>query len=64
MHTEARLLASELLSKLGVFWDQISAEVEYFCVHLVTNTYGEALSSGGRAECCTVVLKMMRVAWR
>ena len=51
MHTYARLLYSELLSKCGAFWDQMSDEVEAFYFHLVTTTYGEVVSSAGRSEC-------------
>ena len=50
MHMEAKLLASELLSKCGFFWDKMAAEVEDFHLHLVTTTYGEELYSAGRAE--------------
>ena len=64
INTEARLLASEMLSKCGVFWAQMTAEVESFNLNLVTTIYREFLSSAGRAECWTVVLKMMRVIWR
>ena len=52
------------MSKCGVFWDKRTTEVEAFHIHLVTTTYGEALSSAGRAECWTVVLTVMRVIWR
>ena len=60
MHTEARLLASNILSKFGIFWDQIATEVEAFRLGLVTNTYGEAVLSSWIAYCWTVVLTTMR----
>ena len=44
MHTEARLLDRELLSKYGVFWAQMDIGVEAFHINLVTTTYGEAVS--------------------
>ena len=64
MHTEERLLAIKLLSKCGVFWDQMEAEVEAFHLNLVTTTYREVVSSAGGEECWTVALKAMRVIWR
>ena len=64
MHTEARLLASELFSKCGFFWDQMEADVEAFHLHLVATTYEEAVSSAGEAECWTVVLTVTRIIWR
>ena len=64
IHTEAILLASELLSKCGVLWDQMAPEVEAFYLHIFTTIYGEVLSSEGREECWTVVFKMMGVIWR
>ena len=64
MHIEARLLASELLSKCGVFWDQMEAGVKAFHLHLFTTTYGVVVYSSGRAECWTVVLTIMKVIWR
>ena len=42
----------------------MAAEVEYFHPHLVTTTYGEIAYPAGKAECCTVVLTMIRVIWR
>ena len=57
-------MSSELSSKCGFFWAQMAAKVEYFYLHLVTTTYGEAVSSAGRAECWTVVLTMVRFIWR
>ena len=48
MHTEARLLASELLSRCEFFWAHIATELEAFHLYLVTITYGEVLSSEGR----------------
>ena len=38
-HMEARLLASELLGKCGVFWFQLATEIKAFYLHLVTTTY-------------------------
>ena len=40
------------------------AELEAFCLHLVTSTSGEVLPSKGRAYYWTVVLTMIRVIWR
>ena len=42
----------------------MDAEVEAFHLHLVTTTYGEALSSAGRAECLAKGLTTTRVIWR
>ena len=42
----------------------MSSEVEDFHIYLVTTTYGEAVSSAGRAYCFILVLTMMRVIWR
>ena len=39
MHTESRLLASELLIKRGVLWDQMEDQVEAFHLNLSTTTY-------------------------
>ena len=64
IHTDARLLDSKLFSKCGVFWDQMAAEVESFRLHLVTNSFREAVSSARIVELCTVVLTMMRFIWR
>ena len=44
IHTEARLLSSELLSKCGFFWAQMADDVEAFYLHLVTTTYREVVS--------------------
>ena len=64
MHTEVRLLESNILIKCGVFWDQMASEEEASHLHLFTTTYGESVLSSGRAECWSVVLTMMRVLWR
>ena len=61
---EARLLASELLGKFGVFWYQLDAEIEAFQLHSVTMTYGAGAVATGKSECRTVVLTMIRVIWR
>ena len=61
---EARLLASEFLEKIGVFWSQLTAGVEAFQLHLVTKTYGEGSGAAGKEECWTLVLTMVRVIWR
>ena len=63
-HREARLLVSEILSKCRILKAHMISEVEASHIHLVATTYGEALSSSWRAECCTVVLKMIKVIWR
>ena len=39
--TEGRLFDTKLLGKCGVFWGEMSAEVEAFHINLVTITYGE-----------------------
>ena len=61
---EARLLRSELMGKYGVFWSQLSTEIEVFQLHLVTTTYGEGLGEEGKAECWTVVITMVWSIWR
>ena len=48
---EARLLASELLAKCGVFWSKLAADIEAFQLGLVTTTYGEGAVTAGKAEC-------------
>ena len=64
MNMEARLLASELLGKYGVLWAHMAAKVEAFHLHLVTTTFGNAVSSTGRAACWTVLITMIIVIWR
>ena len=63
-HMEARLLASELLGKCGVFWSQLSTEIEAFQLHLVTTTYGEESGAVGKAKYWTLVLTKLRVIWK
>ena len=48
---EAKLLASDLLGKSGVFWSHLDAEIKAFQMHLVTTTYGEEVAFEGIAEC-------------
>ena len=48
-HIEARLLASELLGKCGVFWSQLAAEIEAFQLHLVMTTSGEGSGKAGKS---------------
>ena len=62
-HMEARLLASELLGKCGVFWSQLDAEIDAFQLHLVMITYGEVSGTSGKAECWIVVITMVQVIW-
>ena len=57
-------MVSELLGKCGMFWYQLVAEIEAFQIHLVTTTYGKWLGVAGKAECLTIVLKMVWVIWR
>ena len=61
---EARLLEIEFLEKCGVFWSQLSAEIEDFQLHLVTTAYGEGAVVTRKAECWTLVLTIVRVIWR
>ena len=57
---EARLLVSEFLGKFSVFWYQLSAEIEFFQLYLVTKTYGEEVGAVGKARFWTVVLTIVR----
>ena len=61
---ETRLLASEFLGKCGVLWYEIVADIEAFQLHLVTTTYGEGAGASEKAECWTVVIKIVQVIWR
>ena len=61
---EARIIASEMLGKCGVFLYQLTAEIEAFYLHLFATTYVERSSSAGKEYCWTVVLTMSRVIWR
>ena len=63
-HMEARIMTSEMLEKCGVLWSQLAVEIEEFQLHLVKTTYREGAGKAGKAECCTVVLTMIRVIWR
>ena len=36
---EASLLDSEILGRCGLFWSQLSVEIEEFHLHLVTTTW-------------------------
>ena len=56
VHTEARILASEILEKCGVFWLQLAAKIEAFHIHLINTTNGEAVSGRGKYELWLVVL--------
>ena len=46
---EERLLASGILSKCTVFSSKLVAENEAFHIHLVTTTYGDAVSGRGKS---------------
>ena len=50
MQTETIIMASKILSKCGIFWVKMAAEVEAFHINLFTTKYGEAVPSAGRAE--------------
>ena len=63
-HTEEKSLEIELLGNCGVFWYQLSADVEAFNLHLVTTTYGENAIVEGKAECWTVVITMVHIIWQ
>ena len=63
-HMEERLLASEFLVKCGVFWYQLSAEIEAFQFHLFTTTYGGGSGAAGKAECWMVIFTMVWLIWR
>ena len=60
-HMEARLLASGLLGKCGVLWQQLATKIEAFQLHLLTTTYGEGAGAAGKSDFWTVVLTMVRV---
>ena len=64
IHTEARLLASELLGKRGVFWYQLAPDIEAFQMHLVTTTYWDDEMAAVKIECWKVVLTMVHAIWR
>ena len=58
---EVRLLASEILGRCGMFWYQLTAEIEYLQINLVTTKYGCVAMAAGKVECWTVVLTMVQV---
>ena len=47
-HMEIHISASDLLGKCGLFWSQLSSEIEDFHLNVVTTTYGDAVSGSGR----------------
>ena len=64
MNTEAKFLSCEFLGKRGLLWSHLAAEIEAIQIHLVTTTCREVDMAAGKAECCTVVLTMVRVICR
>ena len=45
---KAQLTAGDILENCGVLWLQLAAEIEAFHIHLITTTYGDAVSGIGK----------------
>ena len=61
---KACLLFSDILGNCEVFWSQLPSDIEFFYIHLVSTTYGDAVSGSRRSYLRMVLIMMVRVIFR